>query len=195
MEAASNDDAIISLFQEVLRNERPFSSNWLDFTYLYDYAYELREPTSIAIFDMNGDGTLEMIVNFHYTIKLVLHYYDGKIHGSEFGIRSMNVINTDGTFFVSYGIWGFGIGELIIEEGETRILVMHDVDSWAGRENPYELQFYIDGELVSEEEFDARRALLLEHFDEKEAITWHPFTDENIENLANLVTHRYTPNN
>jgi len=70
---------------------------------------------------------------------------------------------------------------------------MHDIDSWVDRENPYELQFYIDGELVSEEEFDARRALLLEHFDEKEAITWRPFTDENIENLASLVTSRYIP--
>ena len=109
----------IALFQDVLRNERQFSTGWLGFAYLDEYTHELRDATSLAVFDMNGDGVLEVIVNYHYTIKLVLHYYDGEVYGSEFGIRQMNAIKTDGRFFASGGMWGFSIAELTIDGDVT----------------------------------------------------------------------------
>jgi len=78
----------ITFFQDVLRNERQFYCQYRGFVYLNEFGSEYPTPTSIAIFDMNGDGIEEVIVNHQYIIKLVLHYHDGIVYGTEFGIRN-----------------------------------------------------------------------------------------------------------
>ena len=177
-------DAIVSMFQSVLLNERQFYNRWAGWTYLDDYSSELRDATAIALFDMNGDGAPEVIVNFHYAVKLVLRYFNGEVFGDGFGIRDINGISTDGRFFMNFGGAGsFGIGELIID-GETANISM--IYSFEAQRRDRQ---YINGISVSAEEFELRRASL----DEKECIAWHSFTQENIRNLASLITPRYMP--
>ena len=188
--AQCETDIIISAFQHVLQNERPFYSRWAGLDYLNNYNSDLEEPTSITIFDMNGDGIPEVIVNFNNSIKLVLHYYNGEIFGTEFGIRDINAISTDGRFFLSPGGAGsFGIGELIIAGEIADILTIYSFDAvWKDRHYPYETHInLLNGVSISDEEFEIWYASLTE----KEFITWHSFTQENIQNLALLTTPRY----
>jgi len=180
----------ITLFQEVLRNERQFYSQYRGFVYLNEFDCEYPTPTSIAIFDMNGNGIEEVIVNHQDIIKLVLHYHDGIVFGTEFGIRSMNEIMTDGRFFVSPGGAGnFGISELSIAEGVIDFVNIYTFDAFvADREYPYVHHFNVlNGISVSDEEFESWYAQVTA----RELIGWYSFTDESIENLAALITPRY----
>jgi len=180
----------MSLFQAVLQNERQFYCRFWGFIYLDGL---LHQPTSIAVFDMNGDGVPEMIINFSYVIKYVFHYHDGEVFGSEFGIRSMNAIMTDGRFFLSPGGAGnFGIGELIINGGTADILSIYSFDAvWVDRNNyPHEIHYnLLNGVNVSDEEFEIWYASVTS----RELINWYPFSGENIQSLALLITPRYVP--
>ena len=182
---------LYSMFQSVLLNERQFYSKWAGFAYLNEYNHELVGPTTIAIFDMNGDGIPEVIANFNDTIKLVLHYYSGEIFGSEFGIRCLNAISTDGRFFLSPGGAGnFGIGEMMIDGETAQILTVYDfVGMLYDRHYPYETHINVrSGVSISNEEFE----IWWESLNDKELISWHTFSRENIQNLVQLITPRCT---
>ena len=184
---------IISLFQSVLLNEQQFYNSYLGLIYLNDLPYEYPQPTSIAVFDINGDGVPEVIVNFNYTLKYVFYYYDGKVFGNEFGIRSMNAIMTDGRFFLSPGGAGnFGVGELILNGDSVDILTIYSFDAvWVDRNNyPYEINYnLLNGVSITDEEFEIWYASVTS----RELIDWHPFTSESIQNLSSLITPRYIP--
>ncbi|MCL2376728.1 MAG: hypothetical protein FWC76_04945 [Defluviitaleaceae bacterium] len=185
----SQPEAPISLFQEVLRNERQFVCGWLGPAYLEESTGELGPPISIAVFDMNGDGTNEVVVNFNNTIIYVFKYYNGEIYASSFTYRIMNGIMTDGRLRLGFGRGDFGIGELIIAQGASDISLIYSfLHGWP---DPRYYPNTLNDEAISDEEFEIWFASL----NLKEYITWHPFTDKNIENLALLVTNRYTPNN
>ena len=183
--AEQEEYTIMQLFQSVLQNERQFYSNFWGFIYLNELPYDYPRPTSIAVFDMNDDGNSEVIVNFNYTLKYVLHYYDGEIFGTEFVIRSMNAIMADGRFFLSpSGMGNFGIGELAINGGTADIVTIYSFDSiWDGQYN------VLNGVSISDEELEIWHASVTA----AELINWHPFSEESFQNLASLITPRSMP--
>jgi len=60
-------DNIFSLFQSVLRSERLFTiheAGSVKVTYLDEFRYTPRELTYLAVFDMDGDGIPEVIIQY-----------------------------------------------------------------------------------------------------------------------------------
>ncbi|MCL2421163.1 MAG: hypothetical protein FWD03_04830, partial [Defluviitaleaceae bacterium] len=178
----------LSLFQAVLKDIQPFYNDYFGLIYLSDLPYEYPQPTNIAIFDMNGDGVPEVIVNLQNIIILVLRYYEGNVYGHEFGIRSMNSIKTDGTFSNSGGSGSWGIAALEFAGGIYEYISIYQYD-FIWNEDTREGINKINGLEVSDEEVEA----ILNAQNAQESIAFHPFSEETIQNLALLITPRYVP--
>ncbi|MCL2674625.1 MAG: hypothetical protein FWE92_04760 [Defluviitaleaceae bacterium] len=172
---SSDTDRVPALFQSILLNERTFSTQWPGHVYLDDYRhYSYYAAREIAVVYMDGNGVPEIIIKFLPShCKLVLHYYNGEVFGSGFGVRSMNMIKTDGTFMMSGGGWS-GIGKLTFDGQESDVVIIDIVE-------PVQVDYpngtwvnALNGREISDEElsawFDAQHA--------KEDVIWQPFTGD-----------------
>jgi len=170
---ALKEHSIFSSFQAILRNEQQLYFDSWGLMYLEEFPYGFRDTTELAVFDMDGSGVPEIIIAAGETqlIYLVLHYYDSDIFGHAFMFRSMGDIKTDGTFSNSFG--------------ETQgIARLHFI----GNTFEYKFAHQFQGVGVSDEDIlwsNAQNA--------KKDITWHPLSDESIQNLAQLITPRNMP--
>ena len=171
-ESAEESYTTISLFQEILLGQRQFYFD-SDLIYLDKFRYGFPETIEFAVFDMDGDDVPELIIAAGETqlVYLVLHYYDGAAYGHSFVFRSMGGIKTDGTFNNSFGA----------SPGIVRL-------DFIGNTYEYVFVYNFSGEIMSVEEIIQRDRQMT-----KEDIAWHPLSDENIDNLAALVTPRYVP--
>jgi len=174
-DTAQDESHIFSMFKDILRNERPYLNADFEPIYFREFTREVEEglyvrpPRRIAVFDINGDGVPEVIVEVMGCLVLVMHYYNGEVYGNVHGCRNMEIIFTDGTIFMSANMTNsFSIGELIINAASADILVAKHFDNVDGQDYHHITN-------------------------ERESITWYPFTQENIQNLAALITPRYIP--
>ena len=100
---------ISDMYISILQNKTSFvyegeSIYWQDFLNEYLYSYSYWAPVCVfRLADMNGDGTAELILELHYTMKqLILHYNDGVVYGyyRHYG-GSLDTLKEDGTFISS----------------------------------------------------------------------------------------------
>ena len=164
--------------------------NWLngidyfDSDGVYDFTVEVLQ---FAIIDMDGDGVVEIVltVSAPKGDKYVLHYQNGMVSDVYFGIRGMNVIKKDGTHSWSNSAFHSGYSKLNFS---SDIWEIYDICEVNGTNYPPEL-YYINGEEVSEEEFEK----FYNEQDQKEDADWYDFTDENIENLLQTIPVSVAP--
>ena len=102
-----------------------------------------------AILDMDGDGINEYVIQSgDEADHIVLRYYEGKIYSYSFGITEFRHLNTNGTFFWSFGENNMvcGLNRLVFNGSSISIEKMYEVNI------DYDNTYYIEGKQVTYEE-------------------------------------------
>ena len=141
-----------------------------------------RGQSRFTLVDLDGDGALEAAVQLgadlsNVTSYEILHWHNGTVYGYERGLRSFNVLKTDGTFVFSSGAADGGVGKLSFEGAQCaeRELLRH-MPGGAGWED---MVYLADGNAVTKAEYDAASA----REDQKPEAVWYDLTPENISRL------------
>ena len=103
-----------------------------------------------AILDMDGDGINEYVIQSgDEADHIVLRYYEGKIYSYSFGITEFRHLNTNGTYFWSFGENNMvcGLNRLVFNGSSISIEKMYEVNI------DYDNTYYIEGKQVTYEEF------------------------------------------
>jgi len=195
-------DSAIAAFESVLQNENQFISYRHGQIYLHDYfdnylwwsegGLARAFPwVSIAVFDINGDGVQEVILDISTSHKLILHYYNGEVYGNEFGSRLYHNFTSDGLFMHNLPMsLSYSIKELIIDGSRVYSASVYDVIITPEGQYPdTTIVHYLNGEIISEEDF----TIWLAARESISEIVRHPFSVENIRNLGAIITPRYIP--
>ncbi len=129
------------------------------------------EPIKYTVVDLNSDEEHEMVLWLSYYTNeydgfLVLHEEDGTVYAYMLSYRQFFELKSDGTFSFS-GSSPDGIGRLSFAGGSYEVKnLVHSV-------NPYPISdrilYYIDGEEVTEDEYNAK----LTEQSEKPSATWY----------------------
>ena len=123
----SEAKAVLEIYKKILLNETGFYDEDNRVGYLRDLNYK-----QFAILDMNlyADGIPELVL--HNTADgdtLVLHYYNGAVHGKEYGYRAIRNLKIDGFFNWSNGAHNSGLGKLHITGKDQEIINMAEYGS------------------------------------------------------------------
>lgn len=131
-----------------------------------------------AIVDLDGDGMNEIVLWIRYFYDEgfeVLHYREGEVYGYHFWYRAFMNLKADGTFIGSGGAADTSIMSMkFTEDGYVidTLYQSHGIDA-------HTVQYYANGEPISEEEFDEAE----ERQDEKPDVVWYERNEDNV-NLA-----------
>ncbi len=144
-----------------------------------------------AILDVDQDGVNEYVIKSPNNDYIILRYYNGKVYTYCLDSSDYYNFNTDGTFYwydssVADG-WECGLNKIIFD-GET--LNIKFIYSLKYSENPVtKYEYFVEGEAVTECEFDAYRAHNIRYermkFSQFELTCSYPITAEQAWNLAN----------
>lgn len=118
-----------------------------------------------CLIDMDGDGSLEMLIDMGQDILLLTAEYD-KVYGFDFSFRGMYYAKVDGSFCWNYHA---GYGESKIKyfyDGTYKEEELYRVE-WGSDGNPD--KYFIRGEEVTEEEF----VRYIAENPRAEQVTWH----------------------
>ena len=138
------------------------------------------EVTGFTIVDMDGDGENEIVLSIS-TGPVdegfeVLHYQDGIVYGYHFWYRALEDLKEDGTFTGSGGASSSSINRIVFLEKGYAVDTLYESRSQYGTDGVNEIQYYKNGEVCSEEEFND--ALNRQY--EKASVTWYKLTTENV---------------
>ncbi len=138
------------------------------------------EVTGFTIVDMDGDGENEIVLSIS-TGSVdegfeVLHYQDGIVYGYHFWYRALEDLKEDGTFTGSGGASSSSINRIVFLEKGYAVDTLYESRSQYGTDGVNEIQYYKNGEVCSEEEFND--ALNRQY--EKASVTWYKLTTENV---------------
>lgn len=136
-------------------------------------------PSRFALLDLDGDALPEVVIElsdvypYYYQ---VLRYEDGAVYEYMLFLRQFTDLKEDGTFSWSSSAAENGFGRLRFDGGEFTIEnIAHISGGLDGEE--FVVTYYIGGEPVTEEEYDAFATRQLE----KPDAPWLDFTQENID--------------
>lgn len=137
-----------------------------------------------AIVDLDGDGMNEIVLWVRYGDYdegfEVLYYREGEVYGYHFWYRAFRGLKADGTFDGSGGATDTAIMSMeFTEDGYVIDTLYESVSSGGYSGNEYKIQYYANGEPISEEEFDEA----VKRQGEKPDVVWHERTEDNV-NLA-----------
>lgn len=140
--STKNEDSE-SLLTAVLNNEKTFITENGEAVLLQNYLTShsipsLSSPIEYVFVDFDEDKVDELVINISsdYGLYLVLHYNGFDIYGYEFGIRSLNVLKTDGSFIGSNGAASTYYCRLTFEDNNANVIYTAVKDS---RMNRFEL--------------------------------------------------------
>ena len=199
--------ALSSIADVLLNKSKYFCTEYEEFIYLKDfhsdnrigfdldtgyYEYEENEYNtdinyqfdSFCVVDVDADGCPEVIVQPTHECVFLFRYEDDIVYGYLFTYRGMKCIKNDGTFEGSSSAVTVFTGRLDFTDGKCKDIELSSYDLYDS------VPYRINGESVTEEE-------VLDYMkkqDEKEAVEWIKFSEENIEKylgLAESVT-KYT---
>lgn len=183
LQANEEQMSVAQTFQAVLRNEKKFIGTdkdqyaWLEVVrdfegFLKDipYGYENRNSVvQFSIVDMDGDMIPEVVLELeNYYGYIILRYRDGQVYGNVVGIRSMNLLNAQGTFMFSSGADNGGIGKFYFIKDTmvcNEAIRMENIDS-----------YYIHDIISNREIWNNKNDL----FDASQKVEWYEFTEEQI---------------
>jgi hypothetical protein len=170
-------DKVSETFRQVLLSKTTFhrvfdwegsevNTTLYDF-FLNDFSDDAVYNLEFAVADLDGDGIPEIIVNVRGPDeRLILHYKDGVVYGYFVGIRSFQEIKGDGTFAVSYGMFGGGVASMRFTENGYEEIWLH-----RRTRNNYDepFQHFIGNEEVTEDEYRASADVQ----NNKDEVEWH----------------------
>ena len=138
------------------------------------------EVTGFTIVDMDGDGENEIVLSIS-TGSIdegfeVLHYQDGIVYGYHFWYRALEDLKEDGTFIGSGGASSSSINRIVFLEKGYAVDTLYESSSRYGVDGVNEVQYYENGTVCSEEEFND--ALNRQY--EKASATWYKLTTEDV---------------
>lgn len=137
--------------------------------------------TKFAIVDMDGDGENEIVLCIS-TGSIdegfeVLHYQDGEVYGYHFWYRALEDLAEDGTFIGSGGTSDTSIKKIKFLEKGYAIDTLYESSSHYNVDGVNEIQYYANGEICSEEEFNEA----MSYQDKKTRVVWYELTSENVD--------------
>ena len=157
--------------------------------YLRDIKEVVTEDESISVavsefsvIDLNGDNEKEVVLWLQingvsdYGFE-ILRYQDGVIYGYTLPYRELMDLRADGTFLFSGGAGDSGTGRLEFTNDGFTVDKLYYSESHFNSGNKFEVQYFADGALCSEEDFyDA-----MSFQEEKADAEWYDFTTDNVE--------------
>lgn len=175
-------------YKTILQSEVEFfSTDDKKYVYLNDFLKEASgaevnlKVTNFAVLDMDGDEipevVLELSLGDYPDYFEILHYKNDTVYGYNFVYRGLMQLKTDGTFRYSNSGTDIGYGKLKFESNnsETEILGYSEASY---NNDDMSISYFINNELVTEESFNS----FCKEQNEKEDVTWHEFSKDNIEN-------------
>ena len=141
-----------------------------------------------SIFDIDQDGVNEYVIQSPDHEYIILRCYNGNVYSYRLDTEDFYRFNTDGSFhWYASSETGEKCGlSKIIFEGET--LIVKALYSFHYSKNPTEYEYFIEGEAVTENEYDSYRSDISCQrikFSQFELSCSYPITAEGAWNLAN----------
>lgn len=144
------------------------------------------EVTSFALFDLDGDGLSEVILNMDVLkIKdfgsLILRYEDGAVKGYNFWPRAFGDLKVDGTFWFSNGAFDHGFAKMDFSDSSHYWTkdVCYSKSTDYDEDGNFQICYYYDGNRITEEAFQQ----YIQTYDDTEDVTYMDFTRANIKAL------------
>lgn len=137
--------------------------------------------TKFAIIDIDGDGEDEIVLwlqingTYDYGFE-ILHYQNGEIYGYTLSYRAFMNLKTDGTFLFSGGYADSGIGKMTFSETGYSVSNQAYSQSGYGSDNELTVQYFINDESCSEDEFND----VINGQEQKADVEWYDFSENNI---------------
>lgn len=174
------------LYQRVFRNETPFfrlaEGADLYLAQLDDGGVSLA-CQQFALADVDADGAEEVILSLAlgedaYYGYLILDARNGAAYGYDIAYRGMLDLKADGSFSFSSGFadngWGyFAFGD---NARQTRQIAYSELQEDGS------IRYYHNGEPIAKNTYDQ----LIGRQEKKQAVEWHAFTQENVEDALNV---------
>lgn len=143
-----------------------------------------------AILDIDRDGVNEYVIKSPDNDHIILRYYNGKVYSYHPDSSDFDNFNTDGTFYwydaSAAGEEAYGLNEIVFV-GEA--LEVKSVYSLKHSENPTKYEYFVEGEVATEDEYSACRAQNIRKerlkFSQLELTRSYPITAEQAWNLTN----------
>jgi hypothetical protein len=185
----------ISAYKSVLENKAQFfSTDNKKNRYLNDFlANNGGYGTSLTVsnftvLDMDGDGIPDVVLELSVgtdnpQFYEVLHYMNGEVYGYLQVYRGLESLKVDGTSVGSSGAYDNECGKLIFNTTgcDTNVLgYMKSNQSKSG----ITISYFINNKPVTKDEFN----VFENEQNAKKDVTWNEFSQDNIENLENLVS-------
>lgn len=144
------------------------------------------EATSFALFDLDGDGLLEVILNMDVlrvkdAASLILRYEDGVVRGYHFAPRAFGDLKVDGTFWFSNGAFDHGFAKMDFSDSSHYWTkdVCYSKSTDYDEDGNFQICYYYDGNRITEEAFQQ----YIQTYDDTEDVTYMDFTRANIKAL------------
>lgn len=152
----------------VLEDEQTFVYNGEEMTLSHVLSNYEDAIGRYALVDMDADKQPEIAVEFDsQNFILVLHKDSDAYYGYLFTFRSMYQLNSDGSFYWNSGAGNHGCSRLVFKGNEYE-----KVELWrAERSEDGSEAYYVEGNKVSEEDFDSVVA------EKKEPVEWVAWAD------------------
>ena len=136
--------------------------------------------------DIDSDGTEEVILwlkindinDYGFEI---LHYQNADIYGYTVPYRALMDLKQDGTFIFSSGASDSGIGKIAFSKTGYSISKQAYSQSEYGSNNELNIQYFIDDEPCSEDDFNNA----LNAQDHKADVEWYDLSEKNINEILN----------
>ena len=107
-----------------------------------------------VILDMDGDGTVEYVIQSVAKDHIVLRYHQGNVYSYSFDSYQFYNLNTDGSFYwidpVKSENWSRGLSQLVFD-GAT--VTFKEIYRISPPDDEEAREYYVDGKLVTREEF------------------------------------------
>jgi len=183
---------VMTAHQKVLRNEMTFWDAERDMEIhldaLLEDVYDVDPDDGFAVrhfsvLDMDGDQIPEIVLEIAHggsggsvVSYVILHYNNGRIYGYERLLRGLMELKKDGTHNWSGGAMVSGVAQWQSPPNADIDIMRYEAD-YDEETDQFTFTFLVNGEEVTEEEFDLARAEQAA----KEDAEWHEFTPENVE--------------
>ena len=140
--------------------------------------------TKFTIIDIDGDGEDEAVLwlqinNISDYGFEILHYQNGEIYGYTLQYRAFMNLKTDGTFLFSSGAADSGIGKMAFSETGHSVNAQAYSQSEYDSNNEFNVQYFINDESCSEDEFND----VLNRQEQKADVKWYDLSENNINTI------------
>lgn len=144
--------------------------------------------SKFTIADLSSNGENEVILwiqingvsDFGFEI---LQYKDGDVYGYTLSYREFMNLKTDGTFIFSSGVANSGIGKLIFSENGYTVDKLYYSEGQYDSNNEFKIQYFANGEVCSEEEFNDA----MSRQEEKTNVKWYDLSSKSVDSALESV--------